>query len=167
MGGQARLFETLVSWVALCLLRHNTDDMTFEKIEKLSPTPCIKSFMKEDTASIFFRMLNGATVSEKAFQSYREMGRTNFPDPEQLCKSLGISVDRSGSQSEQHIFERYRAARSIKRSRPFELVLKFRFDADAGRVWETPSLRAPSHCTFFKCDAFGMEHILVLEVVPL
>ena len=131
--------------------------MGFENITKDTPCDCLKDALL-DTETIFARVLNKDTISDKDFYSKWDKGHTSELC-EEVCGLKGVSVSKIENDAiKQEIIGLY--SQVFKISPKYRRgVLLFKFKEVAGLLKPTPDEFNKYHHDFYKTDSFNLSLI--------
>jgi len=143
--------------------------MDFNNIHQDIHHKCATDSIGENVSDIFSRKIDSATLSKSDFLSAWELGKKpEYFSEKVICLFKGVSVNKITDQSQEvMIKEKYKTTKKIK-PQSEAYYLKFKFNSNAGKIWETSSKADKSHCTFFKSDDFDIDrHINTVSIEPI
>lgn len=128
----------------------------------------------EDNQSAFLRTIDGNEPKEKDFFShwerYKKQGK---PLPHdncgEACALKGLSINKGDGYSEDEILEVYknRLLYLSEKERRKRSVYKFKLGGEVGVVKHTPDEYHDSHHDLYKCDAFTIDKLQVVEIAKI
>jgi hypothetical protein len=141
--------------------------MTFNNINEGCKCECLSGAVNISEDFVFLRKLNKTMLMEKDFKSHwdREIKRDSI-DCEEICDLKGISIDKTESNIEELILERYRTTFNFNPQKG-AYCLKFRLNINAGLIKfaPIPEINAFTHYNFYKDDNFTLELINNQEII--
>lgn len=145
------------------------EPMTFDKLEVDTECKCLEdASIDENTNDQFLRLVKGRKTKLNQFRSLWEVAKRpkDLKDCKAVCMYKGLSLTKIVNGNEQVLLDYYKSLTAVKPSLG-DHMLQFKCRPNAGRVWPTPTRKSLWHHTFFKCDAFRLSLIEVIDVVSL
>ena len=140
--------------------------MTFDNIHNDTHCQCLDN-TAENLVEVFARKIKKSEPSDGDFSSHWERGILgNSAECKEICLRKSLSINKYDASTESQIIEKYKTTFNISPAMK-AYYCKFRFKLDAGLIKSTPNNNDKSHCSFFKCDAFTIDRIDVVDIQRL
>jgi hypothetical protein len=138
--------------------------MTFENLQNTQGCNCLQGAVP-DVDNSFYRKLKNEMASIDDFRTHfeRRIG-TDEQNCERLCSYKAVSINIRKAEYEALILDKYRTTFKFNPKKGAHCLV-FRLRDESGLVKPTPEEDDESHYSFFKSDAFSLDHIDVVDTI--
>jgi hypothetical protein len=144
--------------------------MTFENIHASTNCNCLEDCISI-SPSYYGLKTNKPQLREvdfkSKFQKAEERGESlELENCNDICSHKGLSCSVISEDNREKIIAIYNQLfPSTPKYKPFLNIIKF--ETDAGVMKFTPLENNPHHHDFYKCDAFSLERVTVVDTISL